>query len=116
MDADPKKDWTVERSWSRYRVDVRIKTTHTRNGQQAFSFGQGSDVSEGGMAAYIPAELELGEILDVELKLPYSKKPVKVKASVRNRNGFRYGLEFMLIQPEDREQLVRSLKALALVQ
>jgi hypothetical protein len=113
---EPKKDWSVERCRTRYRVDLRIKVNYIRDGQPVFAFGQGSDVSEGGMAGYIPTELDLGEIVDLEVKLPYSRQPVKIKAAVRNRNGFRYGLEYMLIQPEDREQLIRSLKALALVQ
>jgi c-di-GMP-binding flagellar brake protein YcgR len=111
-DQDPKGN----RRWKRFRVDLRLKVTTVRNGQRAFSFGQGSDVSEGGMAAYIPAELELGEMVEVEIKLPYSKDTLLMKCSVRNRNGFRYGLECVLINESDREQLKKSLKALSLVQ
>jgi hypothetical protein len=110
------QDAQGQRRWKRFRVDLRIKITTTRNGQRAFSFGQGSDVSEGGMAAYIPAELELGEMVDLEIKLPYSKDPIVVKSAVRNRNGFRYGLEIVLMDETDREQLRKSLKALSLVQ
>jgi hypothetical protein len=110
------QDPAGNRRWKRFRVDLRIKVTTARNGQRAFSFGQGSDVSEGGMAAYIPAELELGEAVEVEIKLPYSKNPILMKSTVRNRNGFRYGLETVLIDEADREQLRKSLKALSLVQ
>ncbi len=116
MTANNPQDATPQRRWKRFRVDLRLKVTTTRNGQRAFSFGQGSDVSEGGMAAYIPAEFELGEIVEVEIKLPYAKNPIVVKCAIRNRNGFRYGLETVLIDEADREQLRKSLKALSLVQ
>ena len=109
-------DSSGKRRFKRFRVDLRLKVSTTRNGQRAFSFGQGSDVSEGGMAAYIPAELELGETVEVEIKLPYAKNPIVVKCAIRNRNGFRYGLETVLMDEADREQLRKSLKALSLVQ
>ena len=58
------QDPAGKRRWKRFRVDLRLKITTARNGQRAFSFGQGSDVSEGGMAAYIPAELDSARAQD----------------------------------------------------
>lgn len=116
MAVTDEEDPKGKRRWKRFRVDLRLKVTTLRNGQRAFSFGQGSDVSAGGMAAYIPAELDLGEMVEVEIKLPYSKELLLMKCAVRNRNGFRYGLECVLINESDREQLTKSLKALSLVQ
>ena len=110
------EQYSVKRRWKRYKVDLRIKVSLVRDGEPTFLFGQGSDVSEGGLAAYIPAEFEVGEVVDAELKLPYSKDPVRIKAAVRNRNGFRYGLETVHIEPQDQEALSRSLKTLALIQ
>jgi hypothetical protein len=95
-------------------VDIRLKVMMQRGGRN-FTFGQGSDVSEGGMAAYIPAELEVGELVSVEVTLPYSKETVVLRAEVRNKNGFRYGLEYMLISEEHKELLRRSLHTLALM-
>lgn len=111
-------NWTTIRRWKRYRVDVRLKITSWKDGAKSIVFGQGSDVSEGGMAAYIPAELDKGENVDIEFTLPYgaSKEPVVLKATIRNRNGFRYGLEYVLVTEKVRESLLRSLKALELVQ
>ncbi len=111
-------DWTTIRRWKRYRVEIRLKISYWKDGAKVVVFGQGSDMSEGGMAAYIPAELEKGDNVDIELPLPYSttKEPVVIKAAVRNRNGFRYGLEHTLITESVREALLRSLHALELVQ
>jgi hypothetical protein len=110
-----KKDWAVERRWPRYRVELRLKVFLPRSEGRGFTFAQGSDVSEGGMAAYIPAEIEVGEIVGIEAALPYSKQEIALRAQVRNKNGFRYGLEYVLISEDHREQLRKSLKALALM-
>lgn len=104
------------RRWERFRVELRIKAVYQRDGQEATVFGQGQDVSEGGMAAYLPVELSPGDVIELELTPPYAKRGIFVRASVRNREGYRYGLEYLHIAPVDRELLMRSIKALALVQ
>lgn len=111
-----KHDWSIERRWVRYKADLRLKVSAIKAAQRGFTFAQGSDISEGGMAAYIPSEFEVGDVLQVELKLPYSTQPMVLHAHVRNRNGFRYGLEYSRISDEDKALLVRSLKALSLTQ
>lgn len=109
-------DWTGIRRWTRFKVDVRLKLTYTKDGKQTIAYGQGSDVSEGGMAAYVPVELTKGDLVDLEATLPYVKLPIKMRAEVRNRNGFRYGVEYTRISDADKETLMRALKALSLTQ
>src|SRR5438270_188085 len=77
-------DWTTVRRWKRYRVDLRVKFLYWKDGAKATIFGQGSDVSEGGMAAYVPAEMTVGDNVDIEMVLPYavSKDPVAGKANL----------------------------------
>jgi len=79
-------------------------------------FGRGSDVSQGGMAAYIPSELSVGTDVHLELSLPYvsGEQPIRVTATVRNRNGFRYGLEYSALADSDKERLLKSLRVLSL--
>jgi c-di-GMP-binding flagellar brake protein YcgR len=113
-----KKDWSVERRWTRYKVDIRLKVTLAGSAASSgrnFTFGQGSDVSEGGMAAYIPSELNVGDVVGIEFVLPYSKEAITLRAEVRNRNGFRYGLEYVLISEAHQQLLRKSLQTLALM-
>jgi hypothetical protein len=114
-----KKDWSVARRWPRYKVDLRLKVTLPQTAGAAagrsFTFGQGSDVSEGGMAAYIPSELNVGDVVGIEFVLPYSKETISLRAEVRNRNGFRYGLEYVLITQDHQQLLRKSLQTLALM-
>ncbi len=78
--------------------------------------GQANDVSEGGMAAYIPADLTVDDQIEIEIILPYGKKPISFSARVCNRNSFRYGLEFLEVEPASRAELLSSLKGLAAAQ
>ena len=106
------------RRWERYTVDVRLKASFKRNGMTLAIFGRGSDVSQGGMAAYIPSDLPVGTNVELELSLPYvsGEQPIRIHAAVRNRNGFRYGLEYLKLSSADQERLLKSLKALSLTQ
>lgn len=117
MSTENKKlDYSIQRRWKRYRVEMRLKVFLKKDGPQRFTFAQGSDISEGGLAAYIPLDLEPGENVEVEFIFPYSKDVVRVVAEVVNKNGFRYGMAYTKIVPADRETLVRALKHLELIQ
>ena len=107
---------TGVRRWERFPVDIRLKASFKRNGMPLAIFGRGSDVSQGGMAAYIPSELPVGTNVELELSLPYvsGEQPIRISAAVRNRNGFRYGLEYVSLSEPDKERLLKSLKALSL--
>jgi c-di-GMP-binding flagellar brake protein YcgR len=111
-------NWTTIRRWERYRIELRFKATMTKEGKRIVLFGQGTDVSEGGMAAYIPTELATSDIVELELSLPYltGQQPLRIRAVVRNRNGFRYGLEYTSLASADREMLLKCMKALSLTQ
>jgi c-di-GMP-binding flagellar brake protein YcgR len=104
------------RRWERFTVDIRLKASFKRNNMPLTVFGRGSDVSQGGMAAYIPSDLPVGTSVDLELSLPYvsGEQPIRIIAAVRNRNGFRYGLEYIALSETDKARLLKSLRALAL--
>ena len=106
------------RRWKRFSVDLSFKAFFMKEGMPMTIYGRGSDVSEGGMAAYIASDLPIGCVIEVELTLPYMEelKPLSIKATVRNRTGYRYGLEYAALQDVDRDILLRSMRALALTQ
>ena len=54
--------------------------------------GRTVDISESGIAAVLPVELPIGEVVRLEIRARLD--PVTVGAVVRNRNVFRYGFEF----------------------
>jgi len=108
--------WEEFRRYSRRELDVRIKIAINNNGVQTYVYGRGNDIAEGGMAAYISMEMSIGSRIKLEVQLPYSQQPLKILATVRNRHGFRYGLEFTTVSDQDREIIKRACHALSLVQ
>jgi PilZ domain-containing protein len=104
------------RRYRRYQLDVRLQINFSRGGKPHSFRGRGSDVGGGGMSAFVPAELEVGQPVNLMLKLPYSSEELHLHAVVRNRSGFRYGLEFNATSERDRVLIERCCKALSLVQ
>jgi PilZ domain len=56
--------------------------------------GRTVDISEAGIAAMLPIEVSAGEIVELTFMLPDG--PVTVNATVRHKNAFRYGFEFVV--------------------
>jgi len=110
------EEWKQPRRWQRHNMDVRVKIVTRRNGVGTATYGRGTDISEGGMSAYISMEIGVGKTVEMELILPYAQQSMKINAVVRNRRGFCYGVEFVNLAAPEREQILRSCKALSLVQ
>ncbi len=105
------------RNHPRFRVDIRLKVTTgiVNNGKPLF--GRGSDISEGGMRVFVPADLEIGESVTIELTVPYSEQKLTVRGVLRNRLGFSYGVEYSASTTlAERQVIARACKALSLVQ
>lgn len=85
-----------KRRFERQSIDVPIRlifwnSLHTAKIVEA----RGRDMAEGGMAVFAGVELRIGDIVEVEFTPAYSGQPLRVKAEVRNRRGYSYGVEFL---------------------
>jgi len=58
--------------------------------------GRGTELSHGGMALHTGIDLEPEDLSEVEFLVP---DPLRVMATVRNRSGDYFGLEFLAILP-----------------
>jgi hypothetical protein len=74
----------------RYKLEVSIRV-YPRNASVVR--GQTVDVSESGISAMLRVEVPVGEVVRLEFELPDG--PVEVHAMVRQRNAFRYGMQFV---------------------
>lgn len=103
---------TGVRHWKRYKVDVRVRAfIPTPSGVLGF-YGRGSDISEGGMALFVPTNVAEGTTVDVEFTVPFSRHVLRVKAVVRNHLGYRYGVEFVAISTMQRQAIVGLCESL----
>lgn len=103
MAENKQHPWTKPREHSRYLLDQRLvvrakETLH----------GRSKDIAEGGLGATIPGNIAVGEIVELELHLPGSSEPLKLKAEVRYRQGFQYGFKFLHVTSQHKEVIRRA--------
>lgn len=101
------------RRTTRYNLEMRVRISPDRIGSAGYWFGQANDISEFGMSLFVPTELELGSVIRIEFKLPYCSQKLLLRGTIRNRNSFRYGIEFVYPTTLEREIIVRTCKMMS---
>jgi hypothetical protein len=71
------------------------------------------DISEDGGAVFAGLELVIDSEVQIEYTPPFNRAPLRVRAVVRNRRGYIYGLEFLPRNGEE-EEILLTLKAMLL--
>jgi hypothetical protein len=84
-----------------------------QNGEFRNCWGRSTELGQDGIGATLTGELETGEIVSLDIPLPLSPYPVKVRAIVRYRQGLRYGFEFLTLNESQRDVLRRVCEVLA---
>ena len=74
----------------RFKLDVDVRVYPRNSGVVR---GHSVDISESGISAMLRVEVPIGEVVRLEFALPLGA--VEVHALVRQRNAFRYGLQFV---------------------
>jgi PilZ domain len=89
---------------NRSPFDRRITINGFRSGESLSLWGRTSDVSLGGIGATIVGELAVNDVVSVQIPL-YGGQQLDVRAVVRNRQGFHYGFEFLVLDESSRQML-----------
>lgn len=99
----PKEDFVAKRHWPRFSVDMPVQlTVKTQGPTKILTWqGQGSDISCGGLAVTVEGNLPIGSQIRVEFAPPNSTHPMSFRCFVRNREGQRYGIEFITENDDD---------------
>lgn len=74
----------------RFKLEVDIRIDSKKCGVLR---GHTVDISESGISAMLKIEVPVGEFVELQFTLPFG--PVTVYATVRQRNAFRYGFQFV---------------------
>jgi len=89
----------------RFRVNFPIKLFTMVQQRRCVLQGRSHDLSDSGMAIYIPAELQVGHMVQIEFVLPNSSQRLGVTAVVRDCSGFRCGVQFTSLTPAEQKAL-----------
>lgn len=74
--------------------------------------GRCRDLAEAGIGILIAAEFPLGEVVSLAFSLPNTAQAWTVRAVLRQRRGYHYGLEFLSLSAAQVEELRRYLPSL----
>ena len=111
----PQSGYAKMRRWARYRINVPVRVVVQRPDKTVIVSGRGMELNEGGMALFAGVELKVGQRVEIEFTPPYDGQPLRVRGVIRNRNGYNYGSEFLLLDREDKiqaEQIRHVLQAM----
>ena len=100
----PEPGYAKVRRWPRYKINVPVRVVVQRPDKTVIVSGRGTELNEGGMAIFAGIELRVGQRVEIEFTPPYDGQPVRVRSTVRNRSGYNYGAEFLLVNREDKLQ------------
>jgi hypothetical protein len=101
------------RRFPRFIIDVRLQVKMFQAGEFRNCWGRSTEMGQDGIGATLTGSLEPGEIVTLEIPLPLTPYPIKVRAIVRYRQGLRYGFEFLTLNDNQRDTIKRVCDYLA---
>jgi PilZ domain-containing protein len=101
------------RRFPRFVIDVRLQVKMFQAGGFRTCWGRSTEMGQDGIGATLTGSLEPGEIVTLDIPLPLTPYPIKVRAIVRYRQGLRYGFEFLTLNDGQRDTIRRVCDYLA---
>jgi hypothetical protein len=86
------------RRWLRHQVKLPVRIITANDISEIAVPGLTTEISRGGMALYGGVPLQPGDLMEVEFQ---TANRLRVAASVRDRDGYCFGLEFLGLLPND---------------
>jgi hypothetical protein len=101
------------RRFPRYALDIRVSAKVFRAAAPITLWGRSIEFGQDGIGVTLTGELDPGEVATLELTLPASTIPLKLRALVRYRDGLRHGFEFLARDEMQREAIRRTCELLS---
>lgn len=112
-EQQPAAKFNFTRRFPRFAIDVRLQVKMFQDGEFRTCWGRSTELGQDGIGATLTGSLENGEIVTLEIPLPLTPYPIKVRAIVRYRQGLRYGFEFLTLNETQRDTVRRVCQYLA---
>jgi hypothetical protein len=108
--TDPKK----LRRYPRYQLDIRVSVKVFRPEAAVELWGRSIALGQDGIGITLTGQLEAGEVATLELTLPGTGTPLRLRALVRYRDGLRHGFEFLARDGMQHELILKTCELLGL--
>ncbi len=72
--------------------------------------GHCRDLSEGGIGLLLARDLDIGDVAGLNFSLSPFDEPWDVRAVIRHRHGYHYGLEFLTLGEEQKANLRKHFR------
>jgi hypothetical protein len=89
----------------RYQVNLPARMLVHKPGLLRIAHVRGQELNAGGMAVNAIVELAVGDEVQLEFMYVRSRRPIRLRAAVRNRVDHQYGLEFLATNPAEEKEL-----------
>jgi hypothetical protein len=93
------------RRWPRHQVKLPVRIITPNETSEIVVPGLTTEISQGGMALYGGVPLQPGDLMEIEFQ---TSNRLRVAASIRDRNGYCFGLEFLGLLPSDLTEATES--------
>jgi hypothetical protein len=105
--------YAAKRRYPRFALDTRLQVKMFQDGEFRTCWGRSTEIGQDGIGATLTGSLATGEIVTLEIPLPLTPYPIKVRAIVRFCQGLRYGFEFLTMNESQRDTMQRVCEYLA---
>ncbi len=99
------KVYRRQRRFPRYPYDVHIQISVFREVETTMYSGRSYDLSQLGLGSILSGELQVGEVVSVAFPIPLAPQSMKLRAVVRYKKGLQCGVEFLVVDDEQRQAL-----------
>ena len=107
---------TEARQFPRYEIDTEIHVATFGREKQEVVRGRALNISEAGVAGLFVTGWDAGTTVNLKFSVPVVGNPLSVDAVVRSRSDYRFGFEFVGLNPAQREVIDKTCRTLALLQ
>jgi c-di-GMP-binding flagellar brake protein YcgR len=103
------------RRFPRYEIDTEIHVATLGREKQEVIRGRALNISETGVAGLFVTGWDAGTTVKLRFSVAVVSNPLSVDAVVRSRSEYRYGFEFVELNPLQREIIGKTCRTLALL-
>jgi len=101
----------AKRKWKRVKVDIRVRIRRWDEPEAAPAVVRTYELSRGGTSVYASETLQVGTLVWIDLSSAVGTGESGIKAVVKNRRGFRLGMEFVDLSESDGVAIENCLAA-----